>query len=171
MIFSQKKPIAFFITLMLFGIFSGRGQTRPVAGKDRFGPTDSVLTVRFSTKSIPDSTILAGVHGICKLKDPKRRVYFTLTNSGAILAYSDSSLMIPIRLEKQSYFPFHQLKANQRYEFKVSGKIGKDGFLVCRLKSGSSEKILDEVFICTPWMDDVVQSVSLFPSTWIKEEK
>jgi len=167
LIIITKNTFAFFITLIFITTLCGFGQTRIKLPLNPFPAEDSILSVMFKTNRMPDTTKILGLKGQCKLKN-QCSVYFLVSNSGAILVFVDSLFQIPIPVEKKNFFPFHYLAHFSTYFIQVSCLIGNDGYLAFRLKEAGSRKILDEVFVCTPWIDVGILGIALYPSSYFQ---
>jgi hypothetical protein len=94
-----------------------------------------------------------------------------VSNSGAVLAFSDSLLQNPLFLEKRNIYPFIQLRSRSKYWLEITRSNGKDGYLAARLLNELKTVVIDEVFLCLLKTDQRVLSIDVLPETWIKVKK
>jgi hypothetical protein len=158
----------FFLTLILFIGKPACAQFGPVGVKTKFQHVDSVFQLSLQTTFVPDSTRLKLLKVKCVFQASGQKLYWAVSNSGAILAFSDSLLQKPLFLEKRNVYPFLHLRSRSKYWFEITRSNGKDGYLAARLLDDLKEVVIDEVFLCLLSTDQQIMTIEVFPEGWIK---
>ena len=146
-------------------------QFGPLSVKTKFQSPDSLYRYSLQTAQVPDSTRLNLMKVRCKFVGPYSEVYWAVSNAGAILAFRDSLLKMPLFLEKRNVYPFVQLNSKSRYWLEITRSNGKDGYLAARLLDDKSKEVIDEVFLCLSQTDLKIQAVDVIPASWIFHKK
>jgi hypothetical protein len=161
----------FFITLILAVGFRAHAQFGPVHVRMKFQPIDSLYRFSLQTAQVPDSTRPALMKIKCSFQSRLPELYWAVSNSGAILAFKDSTLEKTLFLEKRNVFPFLQLKSRTKYWMEITRSNGKDGYLAARIQNEHGTAVFDEVFLCLPQTDLRIQTIEIQPESWIFENK
>ena len=161
------KP-TFFLTLILFIGIPVYAQFGPVGLKTKFQYPDSLFQISLQTTFVPDSTRLKLVKIKCGFQASDQGLYWAVSNSGAILAFSDSLLQNPLFLEKRNVYPFLQLRSRSKYWLEITRCNGKDGYLAARLMNDIKDVVIDEVFLCLLKTDQRILTIEVLPEGWIK---
>lgn len=74
-----------------------------------------------------------------------------VSNSAAVLVFSDSLMKKPVRVEKRTSFPFTGIRPAKRYFLVFTKKSGDEDYLGFRLISREDMVLLDEALICLPF--------------------
>lgn len=96
---------------------------------------------------------------LAKCKAGEQSFYFWLATCGALLAFEDSSLSLPIRVEKKNEYPFHPWIPGKKYELYISRCTDGQGMIGCRWIDSTQGTILDEIWICHTNGEDPVELV------------
>lgn len=138
--------------LMYLGTHFANAQQGPLRFPSPFGKNNTESILLKTSSFIPDSTLisLAPIQFRQKEKSDFKLLFLALSNSGGMIAFSDSLLIKPIFLEKRSAFPFRPFKPNQHIRIEYTCKPGSGDYLGFRLfEVNSNLLILDEVLICS----------------------
>ena len=161
----------FFLTLILLFRIPALAQYGPLGVKTKFLHADSLYHIPLQTAFVPDSSLLKLMKIQCSFRDSGFRLFWAVSNSGAVLAFSDSLLQNPLFLEKRNIYPFIQLRSRSKYWLEITRSNGKDGYLAARLLNELKTVVIDEVFLCLLKTDQRVLSIDVLPETWIKVKK
>ena len=82
-------------------------------------------------------------------KTVNRSIFLFISNSGGILAFSDSLMKKPFLLEKRNGFPFKRFLSSTDYLLIFTQKPGAGDYLGFKILSKQESTIYDEVLLCS----------------------